>query len=141
MKFGLYSIPSSSLTFRKMDGEWAAVEDLISGDSKEMWKHYSTEKGKPVDGQRIETDEGLNCITYCRAIAKVMFGVPDSVDLYSEDAKGIQFNQKTYVAEYNKQNYARVSLLIPPEIKAEWKEKAKAERLSLTSWIIKKTSE
>lgn len=65
----------------------------------------------------------------------------NSVELYSEDAKGKQFSQRSYVAEYNKQNYARVSLLVPPEIKAEWKEKAKAERLSLTAWIIKKTSD
>ena len=50
-----------------------------------------------------------------------------------------KFNQKVYTAEYNKAKYARVSLLVPPEVKTEWQERAKAEGMSLTAWIIKMT--
>ena len=48
-----------------------------------------------------------------------------------------KFNQNAYIAEYNKENYARVELKIPKDKKAEWTAKAKAEGLSLTSWITK----
>ena len=48
-----------------------------------------------------------------------------------------KFNQAAYIAEYNKENYARVELKIPKDKKAEWSAKAKAEGLSLTSWITK----
>ena len=50
-----------------------------------------------------------------------------------------KFDQRAYIRDYNKENYARVSLLIPPEVKADWQKKAKAEGLSLTAWLIKKT--
>lgn len=52
-----------------------------------------------------------------------------------------KFDQRAYIRDYNKENYARVSLLIPPEVKADWQAKAKAEGLSLTAWLIKKTKE
>ena len=52
-----------------------------------------------------------------------------------------KFDQRAYIRDYNKENYARVSLLIPPEVKAGWQAKAKAEGLSLTAWLIKKTKE
>lgn len=52
-----------------------------------------------------------------------------------------KFDQAAYVAAYNKEKYARVCLMIPPEIKAEWQAKAKAEGLSLTAWLIKKTKQ
>ena len=48
-----------------------------------------------------------------------------------------KFNQTAYIAEYNKENYARIELKIPKDKKAEWTAKAKAEGLSLTSWITK----
>lgn len=50
-----------------------------------------------------------------------------------------EFDQIKYIQEYNKEKYSRVSLLVPPEIKAGWQERAKAEGLSLTAWLIKKT--
>ena len=52
-----------------------------------------------------------------------------------------KFDQRAYIRDYNKENYARVSLLIPPEVKADWQTRAKAEGLSLTAWLIKKTKE
>lgn len=48
-----------------------------------------------------------------------------------------KFNQATYTAEYNKENYARIELKIPKDKKAEWTAKARAEGLSLTAWITK----
>ena len=50
-----------------------------------------------------------------------------------------KFDQIKYIQEYNKENYARVSLLVPPEVKADWQTRAKAEGLSITAWLIKKT--
>ena len=48
-----------------------------------------------------------------------------------------KFTRTAYIAEYNKENYARVELKIPKDKKADWTAKAKAEGLSLTSWITK----
>ena len=52
-----------------------------------------------------------------------------------------KFNQNTYIQRYNKQNYARVCLQVPPKVKEEWQLKAKAERMSLTAWLISKTKD
>ena len=60
------------------------------------------------------------------------FGIP----LY-DDIEVVEFNQNEYIANYNKENYARVELKIPKDKKADWTAKAKAEGLSLTAWITK----
>ena len=52
-----------------------------------------------------------------------------------------KFDQNSYIQEYNKQNYARVCLQVPPKIKEEWQSKAKAEGMSLTAWLISKTKD
>ena len=51
------------------------------------------------------------------------------------------FDQNAYIQQYNKQNYARVCLQVPPKIKEEWQSKAKAEGMSLTAWLINKTKD
>ena len=48
-----------------------------------------------------------------------------------------KFNQTAYIAEYNKENYARIELKIPKDKKSEWTAKARSEGLSLTSWRTK----
>ena len=63
----------------------------------------------------------------------------DSIKFYikaTEDSRP-GFNQNEYIANYNKENYARVELKIPKDKKADWTAKAKAEGLSLTAWITK----
>ena len=50
-----------------------------------------------------------------------------------------KFDQTAYIQQYNKQNYARVCLQVPPKIKEDWQVRAKAEGMSLTSWLIKMT--
>ena len=50
-----------------------------------------------------------------------------------------EFDQIKYIAEYNKKNYDRLTLMVPKGLKDQWKEQAKAEGMSLTAWIIKKT--
>lgn len=50
-----------------------------------------------------------------------------------------KFDQAAYIQQYNKQNYARVCLQVPPKIKEDWQERAKASGMSLTSWLIKMT--
>lgn len=56
-----------------------------------------------------------------------------------EDRAMTGFDQNAYIKRYNKQNYARVCLQVPPKIKEEWQAKAKAEGMSLTAWLIKMT--
>lgn len=51
-----------------------------------------------------------------------------------------KFNQAAYIQRYNKQNYARVCLQVPPKVKDDWQARAKASGMSLTSWLIKMTS-
>lgn len=50
-----------------------------------------------------------------------------------------KFNQTAYIQRYNKQNYARVCLQVPPKVKDDWQARAKASGMSLTSWLIKMT--
>lgn len=50
-----------------------------------------------------------------------------------------KFDQNSYIQEYNKKNYARVCLQVPPKVKEEWQTKANASGMSLTSWLIKMT--
>lgn len=54
---------------------------------------------------------------------------------------GEKFDQNTYIKQYNKKNYARVCLQVPPKVKEEWRLKAKAEGMSLTAWLISKTKD
>ena len=49
------------------------------------------------------------------------------------------FDQNAYIQEYNKRNYARVCLQVPPKVKDDWQARAKAEGISLTAWLIKMT--
>lgn len=46
-----------------------------------------------------------------------------------------KFDQKQYIAGYNKQNYSRIEMQVPKEVKENWKYKAAAAGMSLTSWI------
>ena len=50
-----------------------------------------------------------------------------------------KFDQAAYIQRYNKQNYARVCLQVPPKVKEEWQANAKSEGMSLTAWLIKMT--
>lgn len=52
-----------------------------------------------------------------------------------------KFNKIAYNAAYNAANYARIELKVPKALKAEWERKAKAEGMSLTAWIRKKTEQ
>ena len=53
----------------------------------------------------------------------------------SEDKK--PFDQIKYQNEYNKEKYDRINIMAPKGKKDLWKEKAKAEGLSLSAWILK----
>lgn len=138
MTIGLYVIPTSDMIFRKLDGEWDALKSHTpTNDHRKVWKYYSTEKGKPIDGNYIETHENRQCLTYCRSVAKVLYGVPDNVQLYGEDTQSIQkFDQKSYIAGYNKANYDRIELKVPKGLKEKWKSKAEESDMSLTEWIL-----
>lgn len=94
IQFGLYTVPSSSLIFRKMDGKWEALHGKLFSSPQSAWEYYSSAKGKPVNEEYISTHKGLECLTYCRPVAKTLYGVPDSVELYKEDARGIQSDAK-----------------------------------------------
>lgn len=59
-----------------------------------------------------------------------------NIPLY-DDIEVVEFNQNEYIANYNKENYARIELKIPKDKKSEWTAKARAEGLSLTAWITK----
>lgn len=90
MTFGLYTIPTSDLVFRKMDGIWTAHNAFSSNDHKANWKYYSTDKGRHVDARVLENHANRMCLTFTRSISKVLYGVPDDVELYAEDAQNIQ---------------------------------------------------
>jgi len=90
MKFGLFTIPTSNLIFRKMDGIWTAHNPFTTNNHKAAWKYYTTDNGKPVNASILETNNKRMCLTHTRHIAKVLYGVPDDVELYAEDDQNIQ---------------------------------------------------
>lgn len=48
---------------------------------------------------------------------------------------GEKFDQAAYVAAYNKENYSRIEMKVPKELKENWEHKAEAAGMSLTAWI------
>lgn len=46
-----------------------------------------------------------------------------------------KFDQSAYIAAYNKENYSRIEMKVPKELKENWEHKAEAAGMSLTAWI------
>lgn len=52
-----------------------------------------------------------------------------------------KFDPAAYIAAYNKENYSRIEMKVPKELKARWELQAKTEGVSLTAPIKKKMEE
>ena len=93
MKFGLFVIPSSNNVFRCIDGAWTALpsscpDGCITPEAK--WKALSTIPGQPVRGNYVVCHKHLETLIVNRNAAKLFYGVPDFVELYTkEDVKKI----------------------------------------------------
>ncbi|MDO4803385.1 MAG: hypothetical protein Q4A32_01025 [Lachnospiraceae bacterium] len=57
----------------------------------------------------------------------------------SEEKK--KFDQKAYIADFNKKNYDRIELKVPKGMKAKWQEIARSEGVSLTECIMRRMQE
>ena len=94
MKFGLYVHPSINLSIRCIDGHFDLLPDRPASASStpaRMWEYYSTAAGRPCrqDIVLAKLQSAGSLLTYCRSIAKVLYGVPDDVDLYVPGDMGI----------------------------------------------------
>lgn len=86
MKFGLFVTPASSNVFRCIDGAWTALPSSWPGRCtapESAWKALSTLPGQPVRGDLIVSNAHLETLIVNRSAAKVIYGVPDDVDLYT----------------------------------------------------------
>lgn len=85
MKFGLYVMAGTSSVFRCINGEWTAIPNITRYYStpEKGWEAVSTMPGKPVDAKYIASRTHLNLLTSSRSMARVIYGVPDDVELYA----------------------------------------------------------
>ena len=87
MKFGLWCLPSIDGAFvRCIDGEYSYVKECKCKDNKELFQFYLT--APAIGGERqkdimakVAHSGGL--LTRTRAIAKMGYGVPDDIELYT----------------------------------------------------------
>lgn len=98
MKFGLYAHSSTSKAIRCIDGIFTLIDyaDWTSRDA--VWQHYSTAPGTPLKSDviipKLQNSGSLH--TYCRNVAKTMYGVPDDVELYSWGDWGVELSSALY---------------------------------------------
>ena len=82
MKIGLYVIPQTSLTYRCIDGQWTALTLRHMDTPAKTWEYVSTAQGQPCDGKAVSANEHLELLTTSRPMARLIYGVPDDVELY-----------------------------------------------------------
>jgi hypothetical protein len=96
MKFAIYAIPTSTLEIRCVDGRF----DYINPGSYSEYTpgtaaHWQAILNAPgIKANRTDVLAKLrNCgtlCTYCRAIAKTFYSVPDNVELYQPGDFGVK---------------------------------------------------
>ena len=52
-----------------------------------------------------------------------------------------KFDPAAYIAAYNKENYSRIEMKVPKELKARWELQAKAAGQSLTAWLTERAAD
>lgn len=86
MKFGLFVTPNCSGVFRCIDGEWTAIPSSYPegcNTPEQVWEALSTMTGNPARGDVISQHEHLESLIVNRAHAKLFYGIPDDVGLYT----------------------------------------------------------
>ncbi len=86
MKFGLFVTPNCSGVFRCIDGEWTVIPSSYPegcSTPEQVWEALSTMTGKPARGDVISQHEHLETLIINRTHAKLFYGIPDDVGLYT----------------------------------------------------------
>lgn len=99
MKFGLYTHPSTNKIIRCTDGIFTLIDDIADWTSKDaVWRHYLTSPGNPLNPDVIipKLQNSGSLLSYCRSVAKTMYGVPDDVDLYAWGDWGVELSSALY---------------------------------------------
>lgn len=154
-RFSPYTDAELPISIRYISGNaYIQKEDIEGGDfyagcSEErddigQIKFYDTMEAAVAGISSRKTVYDAEHKTYCEPFAGIACAMANGLitgyPLYAVVGDE-PFDQKTYIANYNKENYDRIELKIPKGKKAEWKAKAKAEGLSLTEWITKQIEE
>lgn len=92
MKFGLYTHPSTNKIIRCIDGSFTIINDVEWTTRNAVWQHYLNAPGTPLNPDVIipKLQNSGTLLTYCRSVAKTMYGVPDDVGLYAWGDWGIE---------------------------------------------------
>ena len=92
MKFGLYTHPSTNLTFRCIDGHFDAIHYRAGKDPAATWHNIMNAHSKPVNQAVVKSKLAIagSLYTRNRHAAAVLCGVPDDVELYQAGDFGIQ---------------------------------------------------
>lgn len=93
MKFGLYTVPTTNLLLRCIDGEFAWIHpNCNSRKHPGTVEHWQAILDAPCTPAREDALDKLaisgSLLTYTRAIAKLLYSVPDDVELYERGAWG-----------------------------------------------------
>lgn len=92
MKIGIYHHPSTTHNIRCVDGKFDLLPNEHFGSPDKAWEFYSSHPGIPCDQaailSKLRSCGSLG--TYCRSIAKTLYGIPDDVELYVCGDMGIE---------------------------------------------------
>lgn len=108
---------------------YEAIPDDVKGDLEALSRYASWDGPRDIEDiwAGIEFDRDR--------LKELLEEAPEAEDEYFEEVEKKKFDQKQYIAGYNKQNYSRIEMKVPKEVKENWEYKAAAAGMSLTSWI------
>lgn len=133
MKFGIYENCGYELQIRCVDGEFTYIDPRCYSDyspgTEERWNAILSASGELVseyDFAMLKFSGSL--CTRTRSIAKIVYGVPDTVELYAQGDFNIDKVPELARTE-------QLNLRISPELKSKLQEVAEREGKTIGSFI------
>lgn len=132
MKFAIYQTPGTNLQIRCIDGEFTVINpghysNFYPGTSAH-WNAILTAPGTPAPAEAIKKLKvsGSLC-TYSRSIAKMLYSVPDGVELYERGDFGVEAPKATKTE--------RLQVRLTPDMKEKLSKKAESEGRTVSNYI------
>lgn len=139
MKIGLYTHPSTSLIIRCIDGRFDLIHLVAKNSPAATWEAVLNAPARSCDQATTRSKVGSSHtghLTYCRSVAKTMYGIPDDVELYAPGELDGTDGKPTKTE--------RLQVRMTPELKAKLQQLAEAEGRTVSNYVellIKKAIE
>lgn len=88
MKFGLFILQSTDYIVRCIDGKLSLIDNpaFVEGSAKRFASFVDAPEIPAKESElKIKLRNQGTLLTSCRSVAKVLYGVPDDVELYTVD--------------------------------------------------------